>query len=72
MTAMKNIVVGANEADHHYCNANIDRDFTVDVIADLRTAQAGDLAPRGDGISRWHAGLKPVTFLCWGQNTAKR
>ena len=46
---MKNFVVGANEADAHYVDANLDRDFTVDRFADLRNAQAGDSSPRGDG-----------------------
>lgn len=46
---MKNIVVGANQADTHYIDANVDRDFSVDRFADLRNAQAGDPSPRGDG-----------------------
>ena len=46
---MKNFVVGANEADAHYVDANIDRDFSVERFADLRNAQAGDRSPRGDG-----------------------
>lgn len=46
---MKNVVVGANQPDTHYVDANLDRDFTVDRCADLRNAQAGDPSPRGDG-----------------------
>ena len=46
---MKNFVVGANEADAHYVDVNLDRDFSVDRFADLRNAQAGDCSPRGDG-----------------------
>ncbi|HSA87217.1 MAG TPA: proline--tRNA ligase [Nitrospira sp.] len=48
--AMKNIVIGANKADTHYQNANLDRDFTVERFADLRNAQAGDPSPRGPGM----------------------
>ncbi len=47
--AMRNFVVGANQADAHYLDANHGRDFTVDLVADLRKAQAGDPSPRGDG-----------------------
>ncbi|ALA57834.1 proline--tRNA ligase [Nitrospira moscoviensis] len=46
---MKNFVVGANQPDTHYVDANLDRDFSVDRFADLRNAQAGDPSPRGDG-----------------------
>jgi prolyl-tRNA synthetase len=45
----RNVVVGANEADAHYVDANWDRDFTVEQFADLRKAQAGDPSPKGDG-----------------------
>lgn len=38
-----NAVVGANKKDTHFINANIDRDFKVDIWADIRVAQEGDL-----------------------------
>ncbi|MCT7693909.1 MAG: proline--tRNA ligase, partial [Lactobacillus iners] len=40
-----NVVVGANESDYQYINANIDRDFKVNEFADLRTANAGEPDP---------------------------
>jgi prolyl-tRNA synthetase len=46
---LRNFVVGANEANTHYMDANWDRDFTVERFADIRKAQAGDPSPRGDG-----------------------
>jgi prolyl-tRNA synthetase len=46
---MRNVVIGANKADTHFVDANLDRDFSVDRFADLRNAQAGDPSPRGDG-----------------------
>ncbi|MGB4069314.1 MAG: proline--tRNA ligase [Nitrospira sp.] len=46
---MTNVVIGANKADTHYQNANLNRDFTAEQFADLRNAQAGDPAPRGPG-----------------------
>jgi prolyl-tRNA synthetase len=39
---MQSFVVGANEADYHYTNANLERDFTVTEYADLVVARQGD------------------------------
>ena len=39
----KNLVIGANEIDHHFTNSNAGRDFSIDKFADLRQAAAGDL-----------------------------
>lgn len=46
VAAMANAVVGANEADKHYVNANLDRDFKVEQFADVRNACDGDPCPR--------------------------
>lgn len=43
---MTNPVIGANEKDMHFTNANLDRDFSVDRFADLRNVEAGDGCPR--------------------------
>ena len=40
-----NVVVGANETDYQYQNANLDRDFKVDECADIRTANEGEPDP---------------------------
>lgn len=40
-----NVVVGANETDYQYQNANLDRDFKVDEFVDIRTANEGELDP---------------------------
>ena len=40
-----NVVVGANETDYQYQNANLDRDFKVDEFADIRTANEGESDP---------------------------
>jgi len=45
---MTNFVIGANEKDMHFTNANLERDFRVDRFADLRNVQAGDGCPRCD------------------------
>ncbi|WP_447598566.1 proline--tRNA ligase [Nitrospira sp. Nam80] len=55
---MRNFVVGANKADTHFIDANIDRDFSVDHFGDLRNAKAGDLSPRGDGTLRVAKGIE--------------
>lgn len=40
--SMVNCVVGANELDYHFVNANLERDFTPGEYADLVVARAGD------------------------------
>lgn len=40
-----NVVVGANETDFQFENANLDRDFKVDEFADIRTANEGEPDP---------------------------
>ena len=47
--AMRDFVVGANQADAHYTGANHGRDFEVELFADLRQAEAGDPCPRCAG-----------------------
>lgn len=41
---MKNAVIGSNQRDYHYINANYGRDFT-GTVCDLKKAEAGDLCP---------------------------
>jgi prolyl-tRNA synthetase len=55
---MHTVVIGANKADTHYQNANLDRDFTVEQFADLRNAQAGDPSPRGAGALMLAKGIE--------------
>ncbi|MGI6402313.1 MAG: proline--tRNA ligase [Thermoguttaceae bacterium] len=43
---MANFVVGANKAEAHLVNVNLDRDFTVDLCGDVRDARVGDPCPR--------------------------
>ncbi len=46
---LKNFVVGANEADAHYLNANVGRDFEITADGDFLTASEGDKCPLCDG-----------------------
>lgn len=43
---MINFVVGGNEKDVHLVNVNMERDFTPDQYADIRSVQEGDGCPR--------------------------
>lgn len=54
---LHNFVVGANEKDYHYINANIGRDFDVEGFFDLATAKEGDPCPV------CHTPLKQTTGL---------
>ena len=42
-------VCGANEADKHFKNVNLERDFKVKTFGDVRVVKAGDLADDGSG-----------------------
>ncbi|MEK7828558.1 MAG: His/Gly/Thr/Pro-type tRNA ligase C-terminal domain-containing protein, partial [Deltaproteobacteria bacterium] len=53
-----NSIVGANEADAHFINVNLNRDFRADVFGDLRMAVAGDLCPRCDGVLEIFRGIE--------------
>ena len=44
--SMSNVVVGANERDMHFQNANPGRDFVIERFIDLRNVVAGDPCPR--------------------------
>ncbi|HIJ97062.1 MAG TPA: proline--tRNA ligase [Desulfuromonadales bacterium] len=52
---MVNVVIGANQKDLHFTNANCGRDFTVDIFTDIRSVVAGDPCPRcADGkLEMW-------------------
>lgn len=41
--ALTNFVIGANENETHYINANLKRDFEVKEVATIRSAQVGDI-----------------------------
>jgi prolyl-tRNA synthetase len=46
VTVMKNCVVGGNKADTHIINANPDRDFKIDISADIRFITKNDRCPK--------------------------
>lgn len=55
---LRNVVVGANEADHHLVNANPGRDFTPEGYYDLMLVQEGEACPRCDGSIRITRGIE--------------
>ncbi|MFH1075041.1 MAG: proline--tRNA ligase [Candidatus Firestonebacteria bacterium] len=54
---MKNFVIGANEKDMHFINANFERDFKINKFIDLRTAAEGDICVK---CGRVLSGLKGI------------
>ncbi|MCQ2515602.1 MAG: proline--tRNA ligase [Saccharofermentans sp.] len=46
VAGMKNFIVGACESDYHFKNVNVGRDFTPDVVKDIKNVKAGDLCPK--------------------------
>ena len=58
ITKMNNLVIGANKTDHHYINANYDRDFKGEIVEDLLTAREGDMAYDGSGILKAARGIE--------------
>jgi prolyl-tRNA synthetase len=68
---MRNFVVGANQADTHYLDANWNRDFTIDQFADLRNAQSGDPSPRGEGTLTLAKGIEVGQVFLLGTKYSK-
>jgi prolyl-tRNA synthetase len=68
---MRNFVVGANQADAHYVDANWDRDFKVNRFADLRNAQTGDPSPRGSGRLALAKGIEVGQVFLLGTKYSK-
>ncbi len=49
ITSGANFIAGANKPETHLRNVNHPRDFSVDVVADIAKARAGDGCPKCDG-----------------------
>lgn len=69
--ALANFVVGGNEADTHYINANWNRDFSVERFADLRNAKAGDPSPTGTGPLKVARGIEVGHVFMLGTKYSK-
>ncbi len=58
VSTMINCVVGGNKADTHILNANLDRDFKIDDVADIRYATEGDKCPECNGLLEISKGIE--------------
>ncbi len=45
LVGLKNLVAGANKADHHMLNVNYGRDYEADIVKDIKTLKEGDKCP---------------------------
>ena len=45
LPGLKNMCAGACETDHHYINVNYGRDYTGDIVTDIKTLKEGDPCP---------------------------
>lgn len=52
------LISGANKNDYHLMNIDLERDCTIDGYYDLRTVQAGELAPNGKAKLRIVRGIE--------------
>ena len=46
---VSNHVVGAHQKDYHYINVNYGRDYTADIVKDIRTVKVGETCSRSEG-----------------------
>ena len=45
LPGLRNLCAGACEVDHHYINVNYGRDYTGDIVTDIKTLKEGDACP---------------------------
>jgi len=58
VAAMQNFYIGGNEKNYHMKNVNIDRDFQVDAVADLRQITSSDPCPDCGGKLEMTEGIE--------------
>lgn len=69
---MKNFIIGANKKDFHYKNANIDIDFKLDLIGDIRTIEIGEKCTKcSDGILSSARGIEVGQVFKLGEKYSK-
>jgi len=72
VNALHNFIVGGNEADTHCINVNWERDFHIDLVADLRQAQAGDASPMSGGPLQTARGIEVGHVFMLGEKYSKK
>lgn len=70
ITIMKNFIVGANQEDTHYINANL-TDFQAIEVADIREIKEGDLCENGAGPVKFMRGIEVGNTFKLGDNYSK-
>lgn len=58
LTEMRNVVIGANEENHHYRYANFGRDFKGEIAKDLLMIQEGDIDPNTGSVLKSARGIE--------------
>lgn len=71
VTKMKNLVIGANEKDYHYKNANFKRDFDGEVVKDLLMIREGDIDPETKMPLKSARGIEVGNIFQLGQKYSK-
>lgn len=58
LVGFPNFVIGANEEEYHYVNANLGITFNPEVVADIRKAVPGDLCPKCGELLKFLKGIE--------------
>ncbi|HZK01937.1 MAG TPA: proline--tRNA ligase, partial [Anaerovoracaceae bacterium] len=58
LTKMKNLCAGACKADHHMINVNYGRDYTGDIVTDVKLIQEGYPCPKCEGAVKITRGIE--------------
>ena len=67
---VRNFALGANKKDYHFINVNLE-DLHYDVVADIRTARAGDISPDGKGVLKIARGMEVGHIFKLGDKYSK-
>lgn len=68
---IKNMVVGANETDHHIMNVNYGRDFEGEVVEDLLLVEEGDPCPKCSQPMALERGIEVGNIFQLGKKYSK-
>jgi prolyl-tRNA synthetase len=71
VTEMKNFIIGANEADYHYKNANLTDDLAYEVVEDLLNVEAGDQCPNCNSSLKINRGIEVGNIFQLGTKYSK-
>lgn len=71
LTLMNNLVIGANEEEYHFINANYKRDFDGEVVDDLLLVEEGDKVPDSDENYEFARGIEVGNIFKLGTKYSK-